>query len=288
MYVSAWEDGDDDTLFDATVSSHSGPRNMIYIEAGDPWWNHFLKTRTITALYTDLDIDGFDNYIYPRRVNVDMLLVPVKNIDYNILQGESELIKYTSEGVVRELKIMISPLSRVFNTGYTAPALKLDRKGWNNKEDAWATKYSKEFNAVSVKQAVLTSDDPTTNQSILGRFLSKIDEIKAAYNIESSPGIEGIPQCDLFSFFTVDEVAQYLFSIPPQIRNKLFAGAYNNIKIINILDVDVEKTYISSGRLLSGKTSLESSRYYTKVPNLDSHYFDDKYEGILFTYASRT
>ena len=83
-------------------------------------------------------------------------------------------------------------------------------------------------------------------------------------------------------------MVKFLYTIPKDIQSNIFGGVYNEVKLFDVKISDTEKSYLTSTRLISGKKSLESSRLYTTVPQLDSRYFPDKYEGLLFKYASRT
>jgi len=287
-YDLAWSSTASPKLFEAAVSAHSGPRNTVYINADDPWWMHFQKTKTLTATYTDLDIDGLDGYLYPRRINTDMLLVPVAKVKYDPLQGESSLIQYGSEGTIRRLKVTVSPLKEVYSKSYAAPAKKEDGRSWGNYHDAWALKYDMNFNVENTRAEVGTTDKMLSQPSMLGKLISRITDIKSSYNLETGTGGLGLPKVDLFSFFTVNEIVEFLLSVPADIRLGLFAGVYTEVKLFDIKISDLEKSYITTDRLLSKGKDLESLRHYTSVPTLDSTYFPDKYEGILFRYASRT
>ena len=288
-YNLVWQEEDSPKLFDMAVSAHSGPRNTVYINADDPWWMHFQKTKKIIASYTDLDIDGLDGYLYPRRINTDMLLVPVTKVKYNVLQGDSTLVKYGTEGTVRSLGVTVSPLKEVYAKTYVAPVKKEGGLSWGNKNDSWAMRYAKNFNSEQTRLEVVGNTDKRLSQrSMLGETLSVLTDINDSYNLQRGTGRSGLPKVDLFSFFTVDELVEFIYTIPSDIRQNLFAGVYNGIKLFDIKIMDREKTYITSRRLKSNKKSLESLRKYVTVPPLDSTYFPAIYEGILFTYASRT
>lgn len=288
-YSSVWQEDDNPKLFDIAVSAHSGPRNTVYVDVDDPWWMHFQKTKTVIATYTDLDIDGLDGYLYPRRINTDMLIVPVTKVKYNPFQGESTLEKYNTEGTIRRLKVTVSPLKEVFSENYASPVKKADGKSWGNYYDTWAFRYSKNFDVEATQLKVMgTTVKQLSKKSMLGEFISQVNTIKDRYNLERGDGTLGLPKADLFSFYTVDQMVKFLYTIPKDIQSNIFGGVYNEVKLFDVKISDTEKSYLTSTRLISGKKSLESSRLYTTVPQLDSRYFPDKYEGLLFKYASRT
>ena len=281
-YNTVWRDGMSTSIFDATVSAYSGPRNTVYIDEEDPWWNSFIASGyKLTANFYDLDIDGLDGKIYPRRINVDMLLVPTNKVKYNPLQAQSTILEYTDSIVRRSLSVTIAPTKEVFKRSYATPVKKSDGLSYDLRTDYFAYQYQKGFETSALKLEVGdTLDNFTTSKSTLAEALERLDSINSNYNLFIGAGRYALPKMDFYSFYTLPELLNYIYRIPGTIRDKIVIGAYNNIRLIDVLRRDQVKSFLTEERLTG--TSLEGERYYNKVPNLDNRYFDPKYKNILF------
>ena len=281
-YNTVWRDGMAQTLFDATVSAYSSPRNTVYIDESDPWWNSFISSGyQLSASFYDLDIDGLDGKIYPRRINVDMLLVPTNKVKYNPLQSNSRILEYTNDVVRRSLSVTIAPTKEVFKKSYATPVKKKDGLSFDLRTDHFAYQYEKGFDNSTLKMEVGgTTDNFTTSKSVLSKALERIDNINSNYNLFIGAGRYALPKADFYSFYTLPELLDYIYRIPGTIRDQIAIGAYNNIRLIDVLRRDKVKSFLTEERLTG--TSLESERYYNKIPNLDNRYFDPKYKNILF------
>ena len=229
-YSRVWEDGESESVFNASVSSYSGPRNTVYIDSEDPWWDTFIDgSATLSATYTDLDIDGFDQELYPRRINVDMLLVPSSEIEYTPLQGRSTIKEYENEGVVRTLKIAIAPTIKGQRLSYIKPIPKEDGESFSGDTDLYAIQFEKGYSDDDLKSRARGTVDARlySSKSLFGRVIGTIDSIKDNYNLQIDGSTSGIPHLDVFSFFTAAEVIEFIHSTPTEIRENLFFGYIN-------------------------------------------------------------
>jgi hypothetical protein len=280
-YDMVWKEGDDESYFNAAVSAWSGPRNMVYIDSEDPIWNSLLSTSSCSATYTDLDLDGLDRFIYPRRINTDMLLVPTNRGLYNPFQSLSQINTYTSEEVRRKLTITISPHAEVLNRNYVSPVKSAENKNISGKEDTHSFEYQKSVHIDTVQAQTMGQRIATTTvKSPLGKMLDQIDTIKSNYNLYKDRSASGMPQGDLFSFFSLTDLIKYILHTPASVREDIFLGSFTNVKVFAVEKSARETSYLTSSRLIG--TDQTSQRIFTQVPKIDSKYFNQRFNGILF------
>tara|TARA_R110000782_G_scaffold102791_4_gene190155 strand:+ start:33848 stop:36184 length:2337 start_codon:yes stop_codon:yes gene_type:complete len=282
-YSSVWEDGDDVSGFNATVSSYSGPRNTVFINEEDPWWNTFLNsTGEVSATYLDMEVDGFDGFLYPRRVNMDILLVPSSKIEYTPFLGESKIVSYTNQESVRSLTVMIAPTNDVLGQNYVKKIRKEDETNFNGKPDLNSFQYSKGIDTSALTLLTLGSTAPTitSSKSPLGVILGHIDNIKNNYNLRVNADLSAIPHMDVFSFLSISEIVDFVLRTPSITQSELFFGTFNGLELFPILKFQVEKSYISAARLTG--TSLAASRLYDKLPSISNQYYPLAYKNILY------
>ena len=286
-YSLAWKTGDDEALFDATVSAFSGPRMSFYIPEDDPIWNLILTQDDsdnqyyITALFNDLNIT-LDGKIFPRKFLTDFCIFPTNVTKYNPFQGNSNLVTYTSEEdapIERTIKIILNPFEDVQRDDYVKG--KSNSTGIFGEPNVYGIAFTKAFsNGEKTKFLSKTGVDFTSKKSILGKVLTLISDVDTNYNLEDGC-IEGkrLPEGDMISFLTLNEYLDFLLKIPSKVRWSIFEGIYNNIKVFPIKLSDTEKTYINSERLIG--TSMASQQKQTKTPQ-DLGYFDSRYKGKLY------
>lgn len=282
-YSSIWEEDDDEAIFNTAVSSYSGPRNTVFINKTDPWWNTFLNgTGVVSSTYLDISVDGFDGDLYPRRVNMDILLVPSTEIDYVPFLGESKSISHTTEESIRTLNVMIAPTVDVLSQNHVKKILKEDGTNYNGLVDPLGFQFAKGYDDQALKQKTLGSKTPTINssKSPLGIILDHISNIQDNYNLGIDGSASGIPQVDVFSFLSAADVIKFIYRTSSDAQTGLFFGTFNSLVLFPVLKSVVEKSYITSARQIG--SSLESNRLYNIVPNLASQYYPNEYKNILF------
>ena len=276
-YKLVWKDGDPDLSFNDAIKNHSGPRNTIYVPVDDAWWGHFLTRNesaeyTLDAMFTDLDLDGFDGNVYPRRIPNDFLIIPTDKTDYNILQGNSTLTQYTlDKPVIRNLAIVMSPMPTVQSTSYVETARDPVGRNQDGRPDAFAFKFTMKGGLTNSIDGALTNPNTIhkSKPSPLGMMLNKVEDIQAGYNLSRGRLGDGIPQGDLLSRFTMPELMKYIAQTPSDVRAKLAGGEFNNVTIFPVKKTDVEKTFFTSSRL----TDPAKRQVPKVIPKVTGNYF---------------
>ncbi len=287
-YTLVWEEGDPVVGFNDTVKSHSGPRNTVYIPVDDAWWGHFLNQNaqekfTLDALFTDLDLDGFDGNIYPRRIPNDFLIVPTNVTNYNILQGASVLEQYeVDKPVKRSASIVMNPIPSIFTKTYVQTTKDPQGLNQDGRPDIFAFNFQQQKDGKDkFLPAHKTLKEPEaiyrSQPSPLGKILNKVEDIKDAYDITRGRLGEGIPQGDLLSRFTMPELIKYIAQTPADVRANVLAGKYNSVAIFPVKKTDREKTFFTSARLVK-----EAGRELTKIiPKVTGRYYPPSDRGKI-------
>ena len=212
-----------------------------------------------------------------------MLLVPTSRALYNPLQGASQITSYTAQEVRRRLVIGVSPNADVLKKSYVQPVKRADGRNISGKEDTTSFAYEKGVDIDTLQIEAMGADRNTlTKKSPLGLMLDKTNEIKENYNLYTDRGVSAIPQADIFSFFNLTKLIKYIMYTPAEVRDDIILGAYTDIRVFPVLKTSEEKTFISSRRLLEGATDLIDQRVFIEVPKIDSTYFNQRYNGVLF------
>jgi hypothetical protein len=272
-YDIAWETGDASSLFEAAVSAYSGPRNTIYVDIHDPWLKHFVITKSLTAKYTDLAIDVEAEVRIPRRINRDMLIVPVNKYEYNPGQGQSTLDEYSPvTGVVkRTLQTFLNPIPSIYVEDYAKAVHKEDNLNLCGQADVFANRYGKGYEDTSLETKVYYDGvKPKTTETPLGKVLNTIDLIDANYDLDVA-GVKKLTQLDVFSFMDRSQISEYLTRIPESVRSQVISGALNQITLTSPLNTDLDFSYLTAERL-TGDT-LAPQRLFNTVPELNPNYF---------------
>jgi len=273
-YNLVWETGDASSVFESAVSAYSGPRNTIYVDVKDPWLKHFVDSKNVEVTYTDLDIDNIIEGLYPRRINRDMLIIPVDKYAYNPAYGHSTLDQYDPREpiVKRTLSTFLNPIPEIYNKYYTKAIPKEDDRGICGEVDLFAIQFSKGFDTSSYESSVFYEGRTTaTDYNILGKIINKIDLIKANYSLDYINEWYAMSQVDLLSFFTLNEVTEFFLRLPFAVRADLFAGVFNNTKILDIPNIATEDSYLTSARLTG--TDLSGDRNFITVPDINGNYY---------------
>ena len=281
QYNEVWNAGSEAT-FDAFVSAHSGYRHKVYIDIQDGWWNHYVTTSTIDAEFYDLDLDEFDSNLYVRRVPHDLMLIPVSKVEYNPFQGSSKLTHYVLNGPVqRTLRVMITPFPDLYQSNYVKYVLKEDEKSFSGEEDMFAIRAAQNFNGATESTEVVGDEIPDREPSILGKFLREIELVQKNYNLSGGGGVSSIFGGDMFSFFDLNEVTEYLQYVPTLVRQNIDSGIYTDgLKITPVLRTSLVNTLLTSERVKN--VNLTDRRKYTEIPRtLDYGYFP----GLPTTYT---
>tara|TARA_R110002051_G_scaffold266703_1_gene326503 strand:- start:121 stop:1704 length:1584 start_codon:yes stop_codon:yes gene_type:complete len=273
-YNLAWETGDASSIFESAVSAYSGPRNTIYVDVNDPWLRHFVKSKNLEVTYTDLDIDKVLKGKYPRRINRDMLIVPVDKYSYNPAFGQSTLAQYKPRHAIvkRTLSTFLNPIPEIYNQYYTKTVPKEDGTGLCNDIDLFAIKFSSAFDSSAYEGSVFYGGSSTApGYSILGKIINQITSIDANYNLDYLDDWRAMTQVDLLSFFNLNDVTEFFLRLPYDVRADLFEGALNNIKLLTIPLTVTQDSYLTADRITG--TDLSGERGFLTVPEIDAHYY---------------
>jgi hypothetical protein len=86
-----------------------------------------------------------------------------------------------------------------------------------------------------------------------------------------------LPQLDLYSFLTVNQVIEFISSVPPSVIKEIFNGNLTGIEIFNPLRKPrfgdpTEETYITASRQ-KGATDLSTEQLFTHLPQ-DLNYYN--------------
>jgi hypothetical protein len=274
-YSTIWEEGDSTESFTAGVEDYYGPRQIVYIDALDPFWNHFLYSKKISATYTDLKIDGVFNGVYPRVINMDMLLVPTTSVRYNPYQGNSSLDNYTTgEPVVRSVKVVTSPVAQSLNEVYAQIQFDSDREARQGGVDNFAVHSTKAYEDGYFRKRATDNLHVRTGRSVVGRFINTITRVKDTYSLGGrGPGLS-LPQRDLYSFMKPKEVCEFLLRIPNATRSAIINGDFTGVKVFAVESGDILKTYLTPDREKVKGVNLDSLRIFKQVAQVSSKYFD--------------
>jgi hypothetical protein len=276
-YDVVWKTGDEDSLFESTVSAYSGPRCTVYVDVNDPWLRHLVHDMRALATYTDLDLDRVLQGHYPRRINRDILIVPVDKYEYSPAYGQSNLTTFSeSEGVKRTLTTFINPTASIYSRPYTKTVTKEDGIGLGCKPDNFAIRYGKGYDNFTYEKDVYYNEQPEISYSTLGKILNKVDDIKKNYDLSYEANVSALTQVDLFSFFNLNEVTDFIVKVPYNIRSEIFQGLINSVALLSVPIVDpdgegVEPTYLSPERQVG--VNMNSERNFRTVPNINGDYF---------------
>jgi hypothetical protein len=293
-YKLMWQSGADLSLFNDVVKDHSGPRNTVFVNVNDNWWQHLI-TRDIAqdgyfleGLFTDLDIDGFDGNIYPRRVPCDLLIVPTDKVEYNILQGGSTLVTYPHTiaeqaddnfVITRTLNVMMNPLSEVYNQNYVETVKDANGLNVDGRSDIFSFQFKNSFTAGEMKAKTLK--DPTkqyrAKSSVFGDLLNKVAEIKNSYSLDRGSKGEGIPQGDLFMQLTLPQYIKYIEDTPASTRMNFLRGLYNGVKVFAVKKTDTEKSFLTEARHIEGTDTIIAK----KIPKVTGKYYPGRYKGKI-------
>jgi len=276
--------------FDAQVSNFSGPRTVFYVPSGDPWVGHAkaYETDADTELYMSATCLGLniplDGKVYPAPILTDFLVTLVDSPEYNILQGQSSLNTYVSgEPVQRSLRMLSDPMPpNPTITSYAVPTKSSSGKGVEGTADEFAFTYEQNLtpSAISAELTKGPSGPAKEINSILGTVLARIKRIDTYYDLATpSLGLtKMLPQLDLFSFLTINQVIDFMKYVPEKTKLEIFDGTLTGgIKIFNptinpIFGENTEDTFITASRQ-KGDTSLSEEQLYTEIP-LNLNYYN--------------
>ena len=106
--------------------------------------------------------------------------------------------------------------------------------------------------------------------------LNKIDEIKGNYDLSYEANVSALTHVDIFSFFNLNEVTDFIVKVPYEIRSTVFDGRFNAVKLLSVpvttpAGGPVDVSYLSEDRLTG--TSMENERNFTTTPQIDGDYF---------------
>lgn len=275
-YDLVWQEGDDESVFLSSVEDYYGPRQIVYINGRDPFWNHFLATSSVSATYNDIKIDGLLNGVYPRVLNMDMLLVPTDQLEYDPYQGNSKLEQY-EEGkpVIRSIKVVTSPVLKSLREVYAQLDFDDGKTARQGGVDNYAVKSVKGYADGHFRRVASGGTQLRTDRSIVGRFINVINRIKENYNLGGRGRGLSLPQQDLYSFLKPREVAEFLLRVPTPVRRSIINGDITGVKVFAVTNIDTEKTYLTSDREKVSGVNLDDDRFFTEVQNLSSKYFKE-------------
>jgi len=273
--------------FNTTVAEKSGPRESYSIPYTDAITDHMFVVDaddgkyylTLESSYLNIPLDG---NVYPSPILTDFMVCLVNNVEYNPFQGESELTSFIAgEPVKRTVRLITNPLpANPEVTQYVTPIKSPTGKGVEGKVDEYAFIYKKNLGEEVATSIIGSSPvfSDTERVSILGTVLSLIKDIDSKYELTTpSLGLgKMLPQLDLFSFLTVNQVINFFRFVPLETRKSIFSGEIGGVKIFNPLKEQrfgeiSEKTFITSSRQ-KGVASLESQQLYTKIPQNLKYY----------------
>ena len=274
-YSTIWEEGDSKDIFTDGVKDYYGPRQIVYIDALDPFWNHFLYSKKVSATYTDLKIDGLFNGVYPRVINMDILLVPTTSVRYNPYQGNSSLDNYTTgEPVVRSVTVVTSPVAQSLTEVYAQIQFDSSREARQGGVDNFAVQSTKAYEDGYFRKRATDNEQVRTGRSVVGRFINTINRVKNTYSLGGrGPGLS-LPQRDLYSFMKPKEVCEFLLRIPNSTRSAIINGDFTGVKVFAVESGDILKTYLTPDREKVKGVNLDSLRIFKQVAQVSSKYFD--------------
>ena len=276
VYDLVWKEGDSEDLFTSSVEDYYGPRQIVYVNGRDPFWNHFLAASSVSATYNDIKIDGLLGGIYPRVINTDILLVPTDQVRFDPYQGNSKLDQYeTGKPVVRSLKIVTSPVQKSLREVYAQLDFDTRRVARQGGVDNYAVKSVKAFSEGHFRKIASNNITLRTDRSIVGRFINVINRVKDNYYLGGRGAGLSLPQRDLYSFMKPREVAEFLLRIPASVRNAIINGDFTGVKVFAVTNLDVEKTFLTPAREKVAGVNLDNERLFKEIQDLSSRYFKE-------------
>ena len=276
VYDLVWKEGDSEDLFTSSVEDYYGPRQIVYVNGRDPFWNHFLAASSVSATYNDIKIDGLLGGIYPRVINTDILLVPTDQIRFDPYQGNSKLEQYeTGKPVVRSLKIVTSPVQKSLSEVYAQLDFDTRRIARQGGRDNYAVKSVKAFAEGHFRKIASNNTTLRTDRSIVGRFINVINRVKDNYYLGGRGAGLSLPQRDLYSFMKPREVAEFLLRIPASVRNAIINGDFTGVRVFAVTNLDVEKTFLTPAREKVAGVNLDDERLFKEIQDLSSRYFKE-------------
>ena len=277
--------GSNDVVFNNIIKEYSGPRMFFALPANDPFCNHLFTAASeggypVSAVFNNLDVP-LDGNVYPTPILTDFVICLVKSTEYNFLQGQSiPVISSQGTELQRTARMLLNPLPPTPEiTSYATPVKTENELGVDGKPDIFAFHYEKslpqELIASEVNKAPVPV--PQTRNSILGTVLARIKRIDDNYELTtSSLGLgKMLPQLDLFSFLTLNQVIDFNKFVPVEIRNSVWDGTLGGVEIFNPLKTPrfgeiTEETFITPERQTG--IDLSGEQLYTQVPQNLSYY----------------
>ena len=288
-YELVWSSTDTDmSAFTEQVKLYSGPRFAHCIPKKDPITNHIFNVDAadgkfyaqVTTHSLDIPLDG---KVYPSPIPTDFMIYLTTAPEYNVLQGESTLDTFTpEEEVKRSIRMLLNPFSpQPEISKYVTPVKSPTGRGVGEEKDEYGFQYAGDLQQGTITSSVDKGDYSVTatRSSILGTVLSLIDRIDTYYDL-STPNVGSgkmLPQLDLYSFLTVNQVIEFISSVPPSVIKEIFNGNLTGIEIFNPLRKPrfgdpTEETYITASRQ-KGATDLSTEQLFTHLPQ-DLNYYN--------------